>query len=194
MMLSRRRLALLLPLTLGLALVAGCAAKKITYTIPQVTSDIEGAVRKVTELKNAGNLEQASRVLSGVTRRVLSEFPEATITQEPVKKIMDALDWMANLCLDRSLELKNEAVSAAEDQLSKQFRMWSDEHRESLVKLRKLLPSLKAAQVAPRPGGPTGEPKGKTAPRPAVPARDGAAPGGAAREPGGDAREPASRP
>ena len=190
-MLSRRRLALLIPLALGLALVAGCAAKKTTYTIPQVTSDIEGAVRKVTELKTAGKLEQASRLLSAVTRRVLSEFPEATITQEPVKKIIDALDWMANLCLDRSLELKNEAVSASEDKLSKQFRMWSDEHRENLVKLRKLLPSLKAAQVAPRPGGPTGEPKGKTAPRPADPARDGATPGGTTSPPADG--EPAPR-
>lgn len=177
-----RRFASLVPV-LALALLAGCAAKKQTYTVPQVTSDIEGAVRRVTELKSTGKLEQASRLLLTITRRVLSEFPEATITQEPVKKLLDALDWMANLCLDRSLELKNEAVSSSEDKLSRQFRVWADEHRDNLVKLRKLLPSFKSAQVAPRPGGPTGEPKGKGQPRPAEPPRDGMAPGGAA--PGG---------
>jgi hypothetical protein len=180
-----------LSLVLGLALVAACAPKKKTYTVPQVTSDIEGALKKVRDLKGAGKLDQASKVLVAISKAVLNDFPEATVTQEPVKKLLEVLDWMANLCLDRSLELKNEAVSPAEDKQSRQFRQWSDDHRENLVKLRKLLPTLQAAQVAPRPGagpaGPAADPmrESPSQPRDSVPSMDpgGMEPGGA--EPGG---------
>ncbi len=147
-----------------------CAAKKQSYTVPSVTKDIERGMRKTRKLKAQGDLKKASELLLALTRRVLKEFPPATLTQEPVKKLLGLLEWMANMCLDRSLELKNESVSAAEDSLSRKFLAWSNEHRGNMSKLRALIPRLKKAAVAARraaPMGPAAAPGPKARPRPA---------------------------
>lgn len=172
---NRRTLLTPLATTLALVLFVGmgllaCAPKKRTYTVPQVTKEIEDGIRKTQKLKGAGELKEASELALKLTYQVLKEFPQTTLTQEPVKKLMTTLEWMANMCLDRSLELKNESVSAAQDDLSKTFRAWSDEHRANLSKLRAMVPQLKKAAVAARRAAsmrPTAEPKGKARPRPA---------------------------
>ncbi len=179
--------ALVLGLSVGVSLVS-CAAKKRTYTVPLVTKDIESGIRKTKKLKQTGSLKDASEFILELSVRVLTEYPQATLTQEPVKKLVNALEWMSNMCLDRSLELKNEAVSASQDNLPKKFRVWSDEHRANMAKLRNMVPRLKKAAVAarraaPRPGA---EPKGKARPRPA---------GGDAMQPTpDDPRTPAGEP
>ncbi|MFH2010939.1 MAG: hypothetical protein ABI333_30345 [bacterium] len=164
-------------LGLGVTLIAlSCAPKKRSYTVPAVTKEIEGGIREAQALKNKGKLKKASENILKLTAAVLKEYPQATLTQEPVKKLIAALEWMANMCLDRSLELKNESVSSEQDGLSKKFRAWSDEHRTNMSKLREMVPSLTKAEVAARraapkdpmtapkdpmtaPKGPTGEPK-----------------------------------
>ncbi len=179
--------ALVLVLGVSVGLVS-CASKKRTYTVPMVTKDIESGIRKAQKLKRTGSLKDASEFIIELTTRVLKEYPQATLTQEPVKKLVNALEWMANMCLDRSLELKNESVSAAQDSLSKTFRVWSDEHRASMAKLRNMIPRLKKAAVAARRAAPrpSGEAKGKTSPRPA---------GGDAMQPTpDDPRTPAGEP
>jgi len=182
----------ILPMTLILALgvsvgLVSCAPKKRTFTVPQVSKEIETGIRKTQKLKRKGDLKEASELALELTRRVLKVFPQATLTQEPVKKLMNALEWMANMCLDRSLELKNESVSADQDDLSKTFRAWSDEHRQNMSKLRAMIPQLKKAAVAARraaPMRPTTAPKGD--PRPA---------GGDAMQPSPDEpRTPAGEP
>lgn len=182
----RKKLAILtrasLPLGVGiiglgiLAMAPACAPQKRTYTVPSVTKEIEGSVRQARKLKDQGKLKDASKLLLKVGRAVLSEYPQTTVTQEPVKKLLEALQWIANLSLDRSLELRNEAVSSEEDKLSKDFAAWADEHRENASKIRDLLPRLRQAEATPaRPAG-GGDPK---APRPA-----GAGEPGEPREPG----------
>lgn len=195
----------ILPIALGVALGVGvglvsCTPKKRTFTVPQVTKEIETGIRKTQKLKRSGDLKEASELAIELSKRVLKEFPQATLTQEPVKKLMNALEWMANMCLDRSLELKNESVSADQDDLSKTFRAWSDEHRENMAKLRAMIPQLKKAAVAARraaPMRPTTKPKGGARPaggdamqptpdEPRTPAREpGAEPGA---EPGTEPR------
>jgi len=174
--------------------LAACAPKKKVYTVPSVTKEIEGGVRQARRLKARGKLAAASRKLLKLSKAVRTEYPEATLTQEPVKKLMDALEWIANLCLDRSLELKNESVSATQDDLSVQFRKWSDLHRENLTELRKLLPRLPKAAVAARQP-PAARPSAKSRPRPA----GAGSPAPGAREqprpeeprmPSGDEKEP----
>ncbi len=148
----------------------GCAPKKKVYTVPKVTDEIEGTIRQARKLKARGKLKQASKKLLSLADAVLKEYPRATLTQEPVEKLVNTLEWIANLSLDRSLELKNESVSAAQDELSERFRAWSEKHRENMAALRKLLPSLKKATVEAR----------RPPPRPgakARPAPDSAAPG-----------------
>ncbi len=161
----------------------GCTPTKKVYTIPSVTKDIEGSIRSARSLKSSGKLKQASERLLKVSNAVLKEYPQTTLTQEPVKKLLTALEWMANMCLDRSLELKNEAVSAAEDDLSKTFRKWSDVHRENLSAIRKMLPNLKKAAVAAR-RPPPARPGSKARPAPA----SGGEPG--ARPKGNDTKQP----
>jgi hypothetical protein len=178
-------LALVLGISVG---PMSCAPQKRTYTVPHVTKEIETGIRKARKLKRSGDLKDASEFVLELTGRVLKEFPSATLTQEPVKKLVNALEWMANMCLDRSLELKNESVSATQDSLSKKFRIWSDEHRQNMSKLRAMIPRLKKAAVAARRAAPrpTGEAKGKASPRPA---------GGDAMQPTpDDPRSPASEP
>lgn len=168
-------LATTLAATLALVLCAGvgllsCAPKKRTYTVPQVTKEIENGIRKTQKLKSSGELKEASEFALKLTKRVLKEYPQATLTQEPVKKLVTTLEWMANMCLDRSLELKNESVSADQDDLSKKFRAWSDVHRANMAKLRSMVPQLKKAAVAARraaPMRPAPEPTTKARPRPA---------------------------
>jgi hypothetical protein len=153
---------------IGVMLVAlSCAPKKRSYTVPVVTKEIESNIREAQSLKNKGKLKKASENFLKLTKAVLKEYPQATLTQEPVKKLITALEWMANMCLDRSLELKNESVSSEQDEMSKTFRKWSDVHRENMSKLRNLMPSLQKAAVAARRAaakGPTGEPKSKARP------------------------------
>lgn len=164
----------ILPATLLLVLgvsvgLLSCAPKKRTFTVPQVTKEIENGIRKAQKLKRKGDLKKASEFILELTGRVLKEFPQSTLTQEPVSKLMNTLEWMANMCLDRSLELKNESVSAAQDDLSKKFTAWSSEHRANMSKLRAMIPQLKKAAVAAREAAmrPTAQPKGKARPRPA---------------------------
>jgi hypothetical protein len=188
-----QRQHLIIRAVLGLALALGfvaCGQKKISYTIPQVTQTIEDDVRQVRDLKNRGKLAKASEQLAKIAKRVITEFPEATVTQEPVKKLIDALDWMSNLCLDKALELKQESITGAEDKLSKKFQEWADEHRESVVKLRRMLPNLKSAQVAPR-ATPPARPGDATPPPAMAPDAAGMEPGAAGMEPG--AGEPGAR-
>ncbi len=184
-----------LPTTLILALgvsvgLLSCAPKKRTYTVPHVTKEIVNGIRKAEKLKRKGDLKDASEFVLELTGRVLKEYPTATLTQEPVKKLVNALEWMANMCLDRSLELKNEAVSASEDDLSKKFRAWSDVHRANMSKLRDMIPRLKKAAVAAR----------RAAPRPTTTPEDKARPAGDdAMQPTPDdprtpAREPGAEP
>lgn len=195
MIVSKSRI---LPFTLVLTLIAGvgllsCAPKKRTYTVPQVTKEIESGIRKAQSLKRKGELKEASEFALELTKKVLKEFPQATLTQEPVKKLTNALEWMANMCLDRSLELKNESVSAAQDDLSKKFRAWSDEHRNNMSKLRAMIPQLKKAAVAARrtpPMRPAAQPGSKARPRPA--GMDAMQP--APDDPRVPAREPGAEP
>lgn len=167
-----RTLPTTLLLVLGVSVgLLSCAPKKRTFTVPQVTKEIENGIRKAQKLKRKGDLKDASEFVLELTNRVLKEFPQSTLTQEPVTKLMNALEWMANMCLDRSLELKNESVSASQDDLSKKFTAWSSEHRANMAKLRAMIPRLKKAAVAAREAAaamrPRAEPKGKARPRPA---------------------------
>lgn len=188
----------ILPTTLVLVLGASvglvsCASKKRTYTVPVVTKEIESGIRKTRKLKRRGDLKEASEYALGLAKRVLKEYPQSTLTQEPVRKLMNTLEWMANMCLDRSLELKNESVSAAQDDLSTKFRAWSDEHRANMAKLRDMIPRLIKAAVAARraaPMRPTTDPEGEARPRP----DGGDAMQPAADDPRAPAREPGAEP
>jgi hypothetical protein len=177
-------LVVMLGATVGLV---SCTPKKRSYTIPQVTKEIEDGVRKTKKLKRGGDLKEASELILALTKQVLKRFPRATLTQEPVRRLMNALEWMANMCLDRSLELKNEAVSATQDDLSKKFLAWSNEHRKNMSKLRDMIPQLMKAAVAARQAAamrPTAEPKGKAGGDSMQPAPDD--PDAPAREPGAE--------
>jgi len=170
-----------------------CAPKKRTFTVPQVTKEIENGIRKTQALKRKGDLKKSSELALELSKRVLNEFPRATLTQEPVTKLMNALEWMANMCLDRSLELKNESVSADQDDMSKTFRAWSDEHRANMSKLRAMIPQLNKAAVAARQAAPV-----RPAPSPDAMARPRPA-GGDSMQPAPDdprtpAREPGAEP
>lgn len=182
-------LVCLLGVSIGLL---SCAPKKRTFTVPQVTKEIESGIRKTQALKRKGELKEASELALELSKRVLKEFP-ATLTQEPVTKLMNALEWMANMCLDRSLELKNESVSASQDDMSTTFRAWSDEHRANMSKLRAMIPRLKKAAVAARraaPMRPAPSPDAMERPRPA--SGDSMQP--APDDPRTPAREPGAEP
>lgn len=185
-----------LPLVLGAGVLAAaaCTPKKRVYTVPSVTKEIEDGVRQARRFKAKGKLKAASRRLLALGKAVRGEYPQATLTQEPVKRLLDALEWIANLCLDRSLELKNESVSATQDDLSVQFRKWSDEHRENMTAIRKILPRLPKAAVAARQA-PAARPAAKARPRPS--GAGSAEPGAGEqprpaepRMPSGDEKEP----
>ena len=158
-------LSIAVGLVLGTCLVVwGCTPKKKAYTIPEVTKEINTAIQKTQRLKRKGELYEAAKVLNAITAKVFNDFPEATLTQEPVKKLMLTLDWLANLCLDRSLELKNEAVTDEQEDQSANLRKWSDKQKEWAAKLRNKIPNLKKAQVAARRAAPRPTPMRPTPP------------------------------
>lgn len=138
-------------LVLGTCLVVwGCSTKKRTYTIPEVTKEINTAINKTERLKRQGELIKAAKTLNAITAKVMNEFPEATLTQEPIKKLVLTLQWLANLCLDRALELKQEAVTDAQEDQSANLRKWSDQQKKWATQLRDKIPNLKKAEVAAR--------------------------------------------
>lgn len=153
------------------AVFLACNNNKVNYTIPKVKGEIAEARREALHHRRKGELIKASKVILKAGKKILNEYPKATMSQETVKRFLRTAVRIGNLCLDKGQELQQEAISDRMWKLSAAYKKRHQRHRKLNKKLRELIPTLPESEVSAK-ARPTALPAPGTAPRPAATTTD----------------------
>ncbi len=130
---------LVLVILVGGVWMAGCTKKQEGYTLENVNAKLQEREREIIALRKKGKLEKSANLALRTGNEILNVFPPATMYRENVQKIVSAMGFLARLCGDKALHIRNESVNPEDSQ---KYTKLSDDLYAMVEEIRRKMPSM----------------------------------------------------
>jgi len=133
-------------LALGLFGVA-CTKKQKSYTLENVNAELNARQKEIVSLRKKGKLENAANLALRTGNDILNVYPLSTMHREEVAKVVSVMGFLARICTDKALHIRNESMKPEE---SKKFTKLSDDLYAMIDDIRKKMsgmPSSKKPEI-----------------------------------------------
>lgn len=161
---------------------AACTKKQKSYTLENVNAELTSRQKEIVALRKKGKLEKSANLALRTGNDILNVYPPATMYREEVAKVVSVMGFLARICTDKALHIRNESMKPEE---SKKFTKLSDDLYAVIDEIRRKMPGMPSnkkpeiKKVTPNSGqddDPTGEAAGKGDPAAAGPSTTDGAP------------------
>ena len=119
--------------------VGGCTKKQESYTLANVNAKLKEREKEIITLRKKGQLEKSANLAVKTGNEILNVFPPATLYRENVANIVSVMGFLARLCTDKALHIRNESVNPEESQ---RYTKLSDELYAMVDEIRRKMPSM----------------------------------------------------
>lgn len=119
--------------------VGGCTKKQESYTLENVNAKLKEREKEIITLRKKGQLEKSANLAVKTGNEILNVFPPATMYRENVAKIVSVMGFLARLCSDKALHIRNESVNPEQSQ---KYTKLSDELHTMVDEIRRKMPSM----------------------------------------------------
>lgn len=134
-----RKLLVVMSLILGFSGIFACTKKQEGYTLESVNAKLQEREKEIISLRKKGKLENSANLAIKTGNEILNVFPMATMYRENVAKIVSAMGFLARLCSDKALHIRNESVNPEESQ---KYSKLSDDLYAMVDEIRRKMPSM----------------------------------------------------
>ena len=125
-------------LALG-ALGTGCTKKQKSYTLESVNAELAQRQKEIVSLRKNGKLEKSANLALKTASDILNVYPLSTMYREEVSKVLSVMGFLARICTDRALHIRNESMNP---EGSKKFTKLSDDLYAMIDDIRRKMPGM----------------------------------------------------
>ncbi len=118
---------------------AACTKKEKVYTLENVRQEINESHRDILRLRKKGELEKSAQLALETGRRINGTYPLNTMYREDVSKITSVMGFLARLCSDKAMHIRNESLKPAD---SKVYSQLSDDLYALVDEIRRKMPAM----------------------------------------------------
>ena len=124
--------------TLGL-FGSACTKKQKSYTLESVNAELAKSQKQIVKLRKKGKLEQSASLALDTGNKILKVYPVSTMYRENVSKIVSVMGFVARICTDKALHIRNESMKPKESQ---KYTKLSDDLYAMVDEIRRKMPSM----------------------------------------------------
>jgi len=136
----RKSVSTLLFAVLALGLFGtACTKKQKSYTLENVNEELLDRQKEIVALRKKGKLEKSANLALRAGNDILNVYPMSTMYRENVSKVVSVMGFLARLCTDKALHIRNESMNPEQ---SKKYNKLSDDLYSSIDDIRKKMPGM----------------------------------------------------
>lgn len=136
---TRKMAILVVSLAMVAAWFSGCTKKQEGYTLENVNARLQEREKEIISLRKKGKLEQSANLALKTGNEILNVYPPSTMYRENVLKVVSAMGFLARLCSDKALHVRNESVNP---EASQKYSKLSDDLYAMVEEIRRKMPSM----------------------------------------------------
>ncbi len=118
---------------------AACTKKQKSYTLENVNEELMSRQKEIVSLRKKGKLEKSANLALKTAGDILNVYPMATMYRENVSRVVSVMGFLARLCNDKALHIRNESMNPEE---SKKYNKLSDDLYSMIDDIRKKMPAM----------------------------------------------------
>lgn len=118
---------------------AACTKKPKSYTLENVNAELNARQKEIVSLRKDGKLEKSANLALRTGNDILNVYPPATMYREEVAKVVSVMGFLARICTDKALHIRNESMKPEE---SRKFTKLSDDLYAMIDDIRKKMPGM----------------------------------------------------
>jgi uncharacterized pyridoxamine 5'-phosphate oxidase family protein len=116
-----------------------CTKKQKSYTLENVNEELMSRQKEIVSLRKKGKLEKSANLALKTAGDILNVYPMATMYRENVSRVVSVMGFLARLCNDKALHIRNESMNPEE---SKKYNKLSDDLYSMIDDIRKKMPAM----------------------------------------------------
>ena len=116
-----------------------CTKKQKSYTLESVNEELMQRQKEIVALRKKGKLEKSANLALLAGNDILNVYPLSTMYRENVSRVVSVMGFLARLCTDKALHIRNESMNPEE---SKKYNKLSDDLYSAIDDIRKKMPAM----------------------------------------------------
>ncbi|MBU1068675.1 hypothetical protein KJ975_03815 [Myxococcota bacterium] len=116
-----------------------CTKKQKSYTLENVNEELISRQKEIVALRKKGKLEKSANLALKAAGDILNVYPMATMYRENVSRVVSVMGFLARLCNDKALHIRNESMNPEE---SRKYNKLSDDLYSMIDDIRKKMPAM----------------------------------------------------
>ncbi|PKN23433.1 MAG: hypothetical protein CVU65_14100, partial [Deltaproteobacteria bacterium HGW-Deltaproteobacteria-22] len=116
-----------------------CTKKQKSYTLENVNEELLSRQKEIVALRKKGKLEKSANLALKAAGDILNVYPMATMYRENVSRVVSVMGFLARLCNDKALHIRNESMNPED---SKKYNKLSDDLYSMIDDIRRKMPGM----------------------------------------------------